>query len=70
MARCPDCDGPAVFGGGNGVCGHCHGTGTEPDPMAFIAAVATFGLAHVEPEVCNNCSGSKRCPTCGGTGEV
>lgn len=70
MARCPDCDGPAVFGGGNGACGHCHGTGTEPDSMPFIAGLATFGLAHIEPDECSNCGGSGECPTCDGTGEV
>lgn len=70
MDRCPDCDSPAVFGGGNGVCGHCHGTGTEPDPMPFIAGLATFGLAHIELDECSNCGGSKQCPTCDGIGEV
>ncbi len=63
--ECQDCDAPAVFPPprGNGVCSTCHGEG--------ITVLDAFnkGLTG-EGNPCRDCNGSKKCKTCGGTGEI
>jgi hypothetical protein len=65
MARCPDCDGPKVFGsGGDGKCDVCHGTGYGNPGSQFAAAISGG------ESKCYKCGGSGDCETCGGSGEV
>lgn len=71
MARCPDCDGPAIAPGldlGDGKCNWCHGTGES-----VLGAIAS-SVVPIDPEreaaKCTRCDGSGVCPTCGGSGEV
>lgn len=63
MEDCPDCDGTRVFGGGDGKCSDCHGTGRELDPLtAFTEALSG------QSQKCDTCDGSGVCQTCYGKG--
>lgn len=71
LARCPDCDGPAITPGldlGDGNCNWCHGTGES-----ILGALAST-LNIFDPErtaaKCTRCDGTGVCPTCDGLGEV
>jgi len=69
MARCPDCNGPAITIGsdiGDGKCSWCHGTGISVGKSIGRAFVPIPG-ADVS---CTNCDGGGKCQTCGGSGEV
>lgn len=72
-SKCPDCDGIDIMGSGlfgsrgDGRCSHCHGEGRVPDAIRGLAAP----FVGCDPaEVCEVCSGSGQCQTCGGTGYV
>ena len=67
MAKCPDCDGEAVFSNdtGNGNCSACHGTGDELDPLSGF----TDALSGSEQK-CKTCGGSGNCQTCNESGTV
>lgn len=69
MAGCTDCDGqPYILSeAGNGVCSVCHGSGKIG---LFGRMTDAVPLGHLTESDCDNCGGSGRCPTCGGTGSV
>jgi len=68
MAKCTDCDGTRVFGGGDGVCSECHGTGGTGNPLDALADA--INILSDETAKCHKCNGSGECTTCNGTGEV
>jgi len=58
IMECPDCDSR-----GGGVCSTCHGEG--------ITVLDEFNRGITgEGNPCRDCNGSKKCKTCGGTGEI
>jgi len=65
--RCPDCLGLDYFAipeRGNGICKHCQGEGQIPELVDMFTALVDADSIHICPE----CSGTKQCQTCGGTG--
>jgi len=68
--KCSDCDSVAILSipeRGDGVCSVCHGGGVGDVFDEMADGLNPFGKGHIK---CYNCGGSRKCPTCGGTGEV
>jgi len=60
---CPDCDSERAFGGGNGKCSDCHGTGLETNVFEALAESLSG-----QSQDCKSCNGSGECQTCYGKG--
>ena len=66
--QCPDCDSVKMFRDppdGNGECSACHGSGFVVFIYAALGGVPERGM----PD-CEDCNGSGKCQTCGGTGVI
>ena len=65
MVQCPDCDiVSTTWGSSDGNCSTCHGTGRANILLQALAS------ATGEQADCDDCNGSGKCQTCGGSGEV
>jgi hypothetical protein len=68
--KCPDCDGVRVFGGGDGKCSDCNGTGGGGILDCIAANIAPTAEAADELRECDTCNGSGVCQTCDGEGYI
>ncbi|GEM_PF-2166240 len=72
MAACTDCYTTGAYTS-DGKCSNCQGTGKQPpNPLEAVAVIGMPLLASIPAEevLCEKCSGTCQCQTCGGTGVV